>query len=126
MSKKQKLVPFEYIIDENKKTVVYAVKAHGMLFVGTARCGEHDKFDVERGKAIAQIRANIAQRKCDLELTREFISTVKLERDRNIRYSGVASPHYMRAIQSATAEERAQLVHIKELKDRLKTYTLDM
>jgi hypothetical protein len=33
------------------------------------------------------------------------------------------SPHYMRSLQTAKEEEKAQLAHIRDLKKRLKEYT---
>ena len=118
--KKEKLTPWEYVVNEEKRTVVYSVLAHGKLFVGKAKCGEGDKFDVEKGKTIAHMRAILAQRKYDLELTREFIHNVKIAKGVCETFNeGISSPHYMRAIQAACEEERAQLAHIADIKKRL-------
>lgn len=117
-----KIVPFEYIINEKKRTVVYAVKSHGQMFIGKASCMESDNFDVETGKAIAHMRAILEQRKFDLEMTRSFIRAVKDQYENAMFCDGFASPHYMRAIQAATEEEKAQLTHIRELKERLAQY----
>ena len=123
-SKKGEFKPGEYLVNEAKKAVVYSVVAHGVVFVGTAKCGPHDIFDVERGMAIAKIRATIAQRKYDAELTRQFIEDVKIAQSDVAEYNGgPVSPHYMRAIQTATEELKAQLSHIRDLEIRLIAYT---
>lgn len=122
-SKKMEIKPGEYLVNEEKKAVVYATKAHGIVFVGTAKCGPKDAFDIERGKAIAKIRATIEQRKFDAQLTRNFIANLKWDINSEISGTGACSPHYMRSIQMATDELNAQIAHIRELKERLNTYT---
>ena len=118
-----RIAPWEYVIIEDKKVVLYAVKAHDKLFVGKAKCGPHDEFDVEAGKAIAKMRAVLAQRRYDLMLTREFINTIKeVKSYAEFTNRGVSSPHYMRSIQAACEEEKAQLAHIKDLVKRLEAY----
>ena len=116
---KTTLVPFEYTINEKKKTVMYSVMAHGKMFIGKATCGENDTFDVETGKVIAHMRAILAQRKFDLELTRSFIATLKTISQNATSWGDILSPHYMRSIQIACEEEKAQLEHIRDLKMRL-------
>ena len=120
--KRTVLQPWKFVVNEEKKTVLYTVIAHGHKFVGKATCNDSDEFDVEKGKAIAQMRAVLAQRKFDLELTREFIVTVQGEMARASMFNqyGAVSPHYMRSIQTACEEEKAQLAHIRDLKNRLK------
>ena len=121
MAKKEKeFKPGEYIVNEEKLTVVYAVQSHGVLFTGKANCGPSDTFDVERGKAIAHIRAVIAQRKFDLGLTVQYIETIKeaLAEVEDLN-EGIASPHFMRAIQTGVEEAKAQRAHIKDLEARL-------
>lgn len=123
MAKKEKLVPGEYIVNAEKGTVVYTAIAHGIRFVGIANCGPKDAFDEETGKAIAHMRATLEQRKYDLGLTRDFIAGMKDLLDYTKRRNGgVASPHFMRAIQTAADEEKAQLAHIRDLKQRLEAY----
>ena len=69
----------EFTVNEKKRTVVCMVVAHGRRFYGVAKCLDKDTFDIETGKVIAQMRATIKQRKFDLELTREFIYTIKTQ-----------------------------------------------
>lgn len=115
--------PNKYYVNENKQSVTYAIKAHGILFVGTAKARGGDAFDVERGQAIAHIKASIAQRKYDLMLTRQFIDFLKdSEKIANYKNGGHSSPHFMHALQEATEEMKAQLAHIRDLKARLATY----
>ena len=124
LGKNDKLVPWEYLYDGEKGTVVYAVEAHGKMFVGKAKCCSRDAFDIEKGKELSKMRALVAQRKYDLMLTREFIDTIKVsKRNVEIFNEGISSPHYMRAIQAACEEEKAQLAHIKDLKKRIAVYT---
>jgi hypothetical protein len=123
MAKKEKLVPGEYIVNVEKQTVVYTTTAHGIRFVGIANCGPKDKFDEETGKAIAKMRATLEQRRYDLGLTRDFIAEMKDLLDyKKRRNGGVVSPHFMRAIQAAADEEKAQLAHIRDLKNRIEAY----
>lgn len=115
--------PNKYYVNEDKQSVTYAIKAHGILFVGTAKARGGDAFDVERGQAIAHIKASIAQRKYDLMLTRQFIDILKDgEKFANYENGGHSSPHFMHALQEATEEMKAQLAHIRDLKARLATY----
>lgn len=121
MAKKEKeFKPGEYIVNEEKLTVVYAVQSHGVTFIGKANCGPEDTFDVERGKAIAHIRAVIAQRKFDLGLTAQYVEALKdiLAEVKDLN-DGIASPHFMRAIQAGVDEAKAQRAHIKDLETRL-------
>lgn len=122
-SKKNEFKPGEYLVNEEKKAVVFSVVAHGIVFVGTAKCGPHDAFDIDRGKAIAKIRASIAQRKYDANLTRNFIAHLQWGISRDNEFNGAASPHYMHAIQDATEELKAQVAHIRDLEARLIAYT---
>ena len=123
MAKKEKLVPGEYIVNAEKKTVVYTTIAHGIRFVGIANCGPKDAFDEETGKAIAHMRATLEQRRYDLGLTRAFIEEMKaLMEYMKRKNDGVVSPHLMRAIQAAADEEKAQLAHIRDLKNRIEAY----
>jgi hypothetical protein len=120
----EKFEPNKYYVNEEKQSVTYAVMAHGILFVGTAKARGGDAFDVERGQAIAHIKANIAQRKYDLSLTRQFIAILKDgEKFASYENGGHASPHFMHALQAATEEMKAQLAHIRDLKARLAAYT---
>lgn len=109
----------EFTVNEKKRTVVCMVVAHGRRFYGVAKCLKNDTFDVETGKVIAQMRATVKQRKFDLDLTREFIYTIKAQMQMNLDFCGVASPHYMRALQTAKEEEKVQLAHIRDLKRRI-------
>lgn len=121
---KQKLKgTIEFKVNEEKRSVVCVVIAHGKRFFGVAKCLESDTFDVEAGKVLAQMRATVKQRRFDLWLTREFVGTIKAAIETNIRYYGVASPHYMRSLQAAKEEEKAQLAHISDLKRRIKEFS---
>jgi hypothetical protein len=114
----------EFKVNEEKRSVVCVLIAHGKRFYGVAKCLEKDIFDVETGKVIAQMRATIKQRKFDLDLTREFIYTIKTQMETNLEFYGVASPHYMRSLQTAKEEEKAQLAHIRDLKRRINEFKL--
>ena len=114
----------EFTVNEEKRTVVCMVVAHGRRFYGVAKCLDKDTFDIETGKVIAQMRATIKQRKFDLELTREFIYTIKTQMQTNLDFEGIASPHYMRALQTAKEEEKVQLAHIRDLKHRINGYKM--
>lgn len=48
-----------YKIDETKGLVKYTVKANGNYYTGHAKCNfeDGDKFDLEKGKRIAKLRA---------------------------------------------------------------------
>jgi len=120
--KKTKIVPGEYQINHEKRTVVYATLAHGIIFTGVARCKGNDVFDEETGKAIAKMKAILAQRKYDLDLTRAFISDMRQCMDYYAMQGKVFSPHYMRSLQMACEEEKAQLEHIRDLKNRIGEY----
>lgn len=113
----------EFKVNERKRSVVCDVIAHGKHFYGVAKCLESDTFDVEAGKVLAQMRATVKQRQFDLVLTREFIETMKAAIENNMRYYGIASPHYMRSLQIACEEEKAQLAHIRDLKRRIKGFS---
>ena len=67
----------EFKVNEEKRSVVCVVVAHGKRFFGVAKCLESDTFDVEAGKVLAQMRATVKQRQFDLNLTREFVATIK-------------------------------------------------
>lgn len=114
----------EFTVNEKKRTVVCMVVAHGRRFYGVAKCLNKDTFDVETGKVIAQMRATVKQRKFDLDLTREFIYTIKAQMQMNLDFCGVASPHYMRALQTAKEEEKVQLAHIRDLKRRINGFKM--
>lgn len=120
--KQDKLVPYEYLYNDKKKAVTYGVLAHGMLFVGSAKCGKDDKFDPATGEAIAKMRAVLKQRKFDLELTRRCIANMTRLMNWENEEFGVSSPHYMRAIQAATEEMKAQRAHIRDLENRIEAY----
>lgn len=121
---KQKLKgTIEFKVNEEKRSVVCVVIAHGKRFFGVAKCLETDAFDVESGKVLAQMRATVKQRQFDLNLTREFVETIKEAMEMNVCYTGVASPHYMRSLQTAKEEEKAQLAHIRDLKRRIKGFS---
>lgn len=113
----------EFKVNEEKRSVVCVVIAHGMRFFGVAKCLDTDTFDVESGKVLAQMRATVKQRQFDLNLTREFVETIKEAMEMNVRYAGVASPHYMRSLQTAKEEEKAQMAHIRDLKQRIKEFS---
>jgi hypothetical protein len=112
----------KFIVNEEKRTVVCKLVAHGKDFFGIAQCLDTDTFDVEKGKVLAQMRATLKQRKFDLGLTREFIDTIKCQYNNNLLYFDVLSPHYMRSLQIACEEEKAQLAHIRDLKRRIKEF----
>jgi hypothetical protein len=121
---KQKLKgTIEFKVNEEKRSVVCVVIAHGRRFFGVAKCLESDTFDVEAGKVLAQMRATVKQRQFDLNLTREFVDTIKEAIKMNLCYNGVASPHYMRSLQTAKEEEKAQMAHIRDLKQRIKEFS---
>lgn len=121
---KQKLKgTIEFKVNEEKRSVVCVLVAHGKRFFGVAKCLETDKFDVEAGKVLAQMRATVKQRQFDLCLTREFVETIKGAIKMNLCYNGVASPHYMRSLQAAKEEEKAQTAHIRDLKRRIKEFS---
>jgi hypothetical protein len=121
---KQKLKgTIEFKVNEEKRSVVCVVIAHGRRFFGVAKCLESDTFDVEAGKVLAQMRATVKQRQFDLSLTREFVDTIKEAIKMNLCYNGVASPHYMRSLQAAKEEEKAQMAHIRDLKQRIKEFS---
>lgn len=109
-------------VNEEKRTVVCRLVAHGKNFFGIAKCLESDTFDVEAGKVLAQMRATVKQRQFDLGLTRNFIETIKTAIETKMCYFGVVSPHYMRSLQIACEEEKAQLAHIRDLKRRIKEF----
>jgi hypothetical protein len=121
-TKKTRIVPGEYQVNRDKRTVIYTTIAHGIMFTGIARCKGGDEFDEETGKAIAKMKAILAQRKFDLNLTREFISTIQCEIDELRDLDEPFSPHFMRSLQTACEEEKAQLAHIRDLKKRLADY----
>lgn len=114
----------EFTVNKEKRTVVCMLVAHGRRFYGVAKCLDKDTFDIETGKVIAQMRAMIKQRKFDLELTREFIYTIKTQMQTNLDFEGIASPHYMRSLQTAKEEEKAQLAHIRDLKRRINGFKM--
>lgn len=121
---KQKLKgTIEFKVNEEKRSVVCVLFAHGRRFFGVAKCLDTDTFDVEAGKVLAQMRATVKQRQFDLSLTREFVETIKEAIKMNLCYNGVASPHYMRSLQTAKEEEKAQLAHIRDLKRRIKEFS---
>lgn len=121
---KQKLKgTIEFKVNEEKRSVVCVVIAHGRRFFGVAKCLETDTFDIEAGKVLAQMRATVKQRQFDLNLTREFVETIKEAIRMNLCYNGVASPHYMRSLQTAKEEEKAQMAHIRDLKRRIKEFS---
>lgn len=113
----------EFTVNEKKRTVVCVLFAHGRRFFGVAKCLASDTFDVEAGKVLAQMRATVKQRQFDLRLTREFVETIKIQMQTNIDFYGIASPHYMRSLQTAKEEEKAQLAHIRDLKRRIKGFS---
>ena len=112
-----------YAVNLEKRTVVFRTKSHGNTFYGVSKCLKEEMFDAEKGFVIAQIRATIEQRRHDLRLTREFIETLKMAIDDRQYYMKAISPHYMRSLQAAKEEEKAQLAHIRDLNKRLKEYT---
>lgn len=121
---KQKLKgTMEFKVNEKKRSVVCVVIAHGKRFFGVANCLESDTFDVEAGKVLAQMRATVKQRQFDLGLTREFIETIKTAIETNMHYYDIVSPHYMRSLQKAKEEEKAQIAHIRDLKRRIKEFS---
>lgn len=121
---KQKLKgTIEFTVNDEKRSVVCELIAHGKRFFGVAKCLKTDTFDVESGKVLAQMRATVKQRQFDLNLTRNFIKTIKVAIETNMCYYGVVSPHYMRSLQAAKEEEKAQLAHIRDLKQRIKEFS---
>ena len=113
----------KFTVNEQKRSVVCDIISHGKHFFGVAKCLESDFFDVEAGKVLAQMRATVKQRQFDLGLTRDFIETIKSAIETKMCYYGVASPHYMRSLQAAKEEEKAQLAHIRDLKRRIKEFS---
>lgn len=111
----------EFKVNEEKRTVACRLVAHGKNFFGIAKCLDTDKFDVEKGKVLAQMRATLKQRTFDLKLTRQFIDILSYHR-KFTDYHGCVSPHFMRSIQTAKEEEKAQLEHIRDLKRRIREF----
>jgi hypothetical protein len=112
----------EFKVNEEKRTVACRLVAHGKNFFGIAKCLDTDTFDVEKGKVLAQMRATLKQRTFDLKLTRQFINVLEHHQRITEDYFGCVSPHYMRSIQTAKEEEKAQLAHIRDLKRRIKEF----
>lgn len=112
----------EFTVNDEKRSVVCRLTSHGKNFFGTAKCLNTDTFNLEKGMVLAHMRATLKQRQFDLSLTREFIETIKDAIETNMSYYGVTSPHYMRSLQAAKEEEKAQLAHIRELKRRIKEF----
>lgn len=113
----------EFKVNEEKRTVACRLVAHGKNFFGIAKCLDTDKFDVEKGKVLAQMRATLKQRTFDLQLTRQFINVLRHHQIITKDYfGGCVSPHYMRSIQTAKEEEKVQLEHIRDLKRRIKEF----
>lgn len=112
----------KFTVNEQKRTVVCKLVAHGKDFFGIAKCLDTDIFDVEKGKVLSQMRATLKQRQFDLLLTREFIETIKHQYNNTLSFYDVVSPHYMRSLQIACEEEKAQLAHIRDLKRRIKEF----
>lgn len=112
----------EFKVNEEKRTVVCKLVAHGKNFFGTAKCLDTDTFDVEKGKVLAQMRATLKQRRFDLKLTRQFIYVLSYNHRTIKDCYGCVSPHFMRSIQTAKEEEKAQLAHIRDLKRRIKEF----
>ena len=110
----------KFIVNEEKRTVVCKLVAHGKDFFGIAQCLDTDTFDVEKGKVLAQMRATIKQRSFDLKLTRQFIDILSYHQRTTKDFYGCVSPHYMRSIQTAKEEEKAPLpaVHLRRLSRR--------
>lgn len=113
----------KFTVNEKKRSVVCDIISHGKHFYGVAKCLESDTFDVEAGKVLAQMRATVKQRQFDLGLTRNFIETIKTAIETKMFCYGVVSPHYMRSLQIACEEEKAQLSHIRDLKLRIKEFS---
>ena len=112
----------EFKVNEEKRTVACKLVAHGKNFFGIAKCLDTDKFDVEKGKVLAQMRATLKQRTFDLQLTRQFIDILSYHQRTTKDFYGCVSPHFMRSIQTAKEEEKAQLAHIRDLKRRIREF----
>lgn len=112
----------EFKVNEEKRTVACRLVAHGKNFFGIAKCLDTDTFDVEKGKVLAQMRATLKQRTFDLKLTRQFINVLEHHQRITEDYFGCVSPHYMRSIQTAKEEEKAQLAHIRDLNRRIREF----
>ena len=55
-----------YTIKEDKRTVTYSFWAKGIVYTGRSFCSLEDKFDPERGKLIAKLRAILCLKKDSL------------------------------------------------------------
>lgn len=76
-----------YKVDETKGLVKYTVKANGNYYTGKAKCNfeDGDKFDLEKGKRIAKLRAvkkmKQAQLKEAMELQYHIRMLVAMQED---------------------------------------------
>lgn len=115
-----------YVVDEIARTVTCNVTSKNEVFTGKSVCDMEDEFDVEKGKKIAYIKAEIAQRKADYctdatfqEYAKKFISD---EAKNGNRTSKLA----MKAIQECSESMHTQSIHISLCKDMLKAVQNDV
>lgn len=106
----------------NKKTgrITYTIKAHDYVFIGVAQCSNKDDFDEGKGMRIAHLRTEIAYRRYEAQLTKEFIDTLKTGMEQSLYKEGAASKMYMTTIQSASATLNAQYKRIHKWEEQLK------
>ena len=112
----------KFIINEKKKVVVYSLTSKGQEFVACAKCGDADEFDVERGKAIAGRRVDLAIRKRDIEQVRAVRAKIaKIMRSEARRGNGPKAQCklWMIYYNDAVRVENKHLAHIKLLKKEL-------
>lgn len=107
-------------INKNAGRTTYTIKAHDYVFIGVAQCSDKDDFDEGKGMRIAHLRAEIAYRRYEAQLTKDFIDTLKTGMEQSLYREGAASKMYMTTIQNASANLDTQYKRIRKREEQLK------
>lgn len=126
------LADAEYFVNEKKRAVTCKIKSRGDSIYGVAKCSDTDKWDAEKGKEIASYRAEIAQRKRDLQNTESVIKELQMTIN-NLEYQvqhgflkrSAVSRHWEHFLIEALDERKSQRENIKYCQKMIKILTAD-
>jgi predicted RNase H-like nuclease (RuvC/YqgF family) len=116
-----------YHVNEKKRSVTCQINSRGEHIYGVAKCNPDDEWDVNLGKAIASLRAEIKQRKRDLANTGEVIEELKQiikSHEYQVQHGYLKrseiSRHWDHFLQEAINEQQLQRENIKFCETEIK------
>lgn len=116
-----------YHVNEKKRSVTCQINSRGEHIYGVSKCSPDDEWDVDLGKAIASLRAEIKQRKRDLANTGDVIEELKqiiASHEYQVQHGYMKrseiSRHWNHFLQEAIDEQKIQRENIKFCNSEIK------